>query len=82
MKRVGRLLKVTFIIFFFFKFRQYNNFLILEQVGFEKKELTRESFIKLSKIEISQADVDFKDIWTRLLAIGFNTNLELDQVGF
>ena len=53
--------------------------LVEDTVGLEKNELTREGFIELYKIEASQEGVDLDEIWTRLFALGFNKNLQIDQ---
>ena len=59
----------------------YQFYVLKEQVKLDKNdELSKEKFLELSKIEISHTEVDIKDIWERMQAIGFNKNLELDQV--
>ena len=45
--------------------------------GFEKNELTKDKFIKISK---PQENESLDDIWKPIFAVGFNKNLELDQV--
>ena len=53
-----------------------------ETVGFEKNELTKDGFIKLSKIEAQRNDTDLEDIAMRLANLGFNNSLTIDQVFF
>ena len=52
----------------------------IETVGFEKGELTKESFIQLYKIEAQRDDTDVNDISSRLANMGFNKSLTIDQV--
>ena len=49
-------------------------------MGFEKGELSKESFIKLYKIEAQRDDTDVEDINSRLANMGFNKSLTIDQV--
>lgn len=51
-----------------------------DTVGFEKNELTKEGFIKLSKIEAQRDDTDLEDIAARMTNLGFNKSLTIDQV--
>jgi hypothetical protein len=51
-----------------------------ETVGFERNELTKDGFIKLSKIEAKRDDTDLEDIGARLANLGFNKSLTIDQV--
>ena len=51
-----------------------------ETVGFEKNELTKDGFIKLSKIEAQREDTDLDDIAARVANLGFNKSLTIDQV--
>lgn len=46
----------------------------------KKNELLRDSFIQLAEMETERDDVDINDIWLPLLSLGFNKNLEIDQV--
>ena len=51
-----------------------------EAVKFEKKELTRDGFLELSKIEAQQEDLDLDNIRQRLTNMGFNQSLTNDHV--
>ena len=58
----------------------YNDYTLKETVGFSRNELTRESFIKLSKIEAERDKIDIGDLFVRIINMGFNESLTIDQV--
>jgi hypothetical protein len=54
--------------------------LVDETVGLERNELPRHGFIELYKLEAYQDNVEIEEIWTRLISLGFNKNLKIDNV--
>ncbi len=58
------------------------SYVAAEAVALKKNELTREGFIHLYQIELSNDLLNDDDAWSRLLALGFNKSLRLDQVRY
>lgn len=78
---------VELLLKFFMAYKIKKNFkfsslIILELVGLDNNELTKESFIKLNAIEANREDKHEREIFQQLANLGFNRSLEIDQVLF